>query len=37
VELLIQLEALGRELLFVWSETAGEAGAELVERYYAIR
>ena len=37
VNLLIQLEALGRELLFHWSEGAGEAGAELVEAYYAIR
>jgi TRAP-type C4-dicarboxylate transport system substrate-binding protein len=37
VNMLIQLEAIGRELLFQWSEGAGEAGAELVESYYAIR
>lgn len=37
VNMLIRLEALGRELLFQWSEGAGEAGAELVEAYYAIR
>lgn len=37
VNMLIQLEAIGRELLFQWSEGAGEAGAKLVESYYAIR
>ena len=37
VELLIRLEAVGRELLFQWSDAAGETGAELVEGYYAIR
>lgn len=37
VALLIQLEALGRDLLFRWSDGAGEAGALLVEAYYAIR
>lgn len=37
VNMLIRLEALGRDLLFRWSEGAGEAGAELVEAYYAIR
>lgn len=37
VGVLIQLEALGRELLFLWSDAAGETGAQLVEQYYAIR
>jgi TRAP-type C4-dicarboxylate transport system substrate-binding protein len=37
VNMLIQLEAIGRELLFQWSEGAGEAGAELLESNYAIR
>jgi TRAP-type C4-dicarboxylate transport system substrate-binding protein len=37
VNVLIQLEALGRDLLFQWSDGAGEAGAKLVEAYYAIR
>lgn len=37
VNMLIQLEAIGRELLFQWSEGAGEAGAELVESFYAVR
>lgn len=37
VGVLIQLEALGRDLLFQWSDGAGEAGARLVEAYYAIR
>lgn len=37
VALLIQLEALGRDLLFRWSDAAGETGARLVEAYYAIR
>lgn len=37
VNLLIRLEAVGRELLFRWSDSAGETGARLVESYYAIR
>jgi TRAP-type C4-dicarboxylate transport system substrate-binding protein len=37
VGVLIKLEALGRELLFQWSDGAGEAGAKLVGSYYAIR
>ena len=37
VKLLIRLEAVGRELLFRWSESAGEEGAQIVERYYEIR
>lgn len=37
VALLIALEALGRDLLLRWSDTAGEAGARLVAAYYAIR
>lgn len=37
VQFLIELETLGRELLFEWSESAGEAGALLVEDYYAIK
>ena len=37
VAVLIELEALGRELLFQWSEGAGEGGAQVVEAYYAIR
>lgn len=37
VGLLIRLEALGRELLFLWSDAAGETGARMVEAYYAIR
>ena len=37
VNLLIRLEAVGRELLFHWSDSAGETGARLVESYYAIR
>lgn len=37
VNVLIQLEELGRDLLFQWSDGAGEIGAELVEAYYAIR
>lgn len=37
VNMLIQLESIGRELLFQWSEDAGEGGAEVVESYYAIR
>ncbi len=37
VNVLIQLEALGRDLLFQWSDGAGETGARLVEAYYAIR
>lgn len=37
VNTLIQLEAVGRELLFQWSDSADEKGAELVEKYYAIR
>jgi TRAP-type C4-dicarboxylate transport system substrate-binding protein len=37
VNVLIQLEALGRDLLFQWSDSAGETGAKLVEAYYSIR
>jgi TRAP-type C4-dicarboxylate transport system substrate-binding protein len=37
VDVLIRLEALGRGLLFQWSDGAGEIGAQLVEAYYAIR
>jgi TRAP-type C4-dicarboxylate transport system substrate-binding protein len=37
VNVLIQLEAIGRQLLFQWSDNAGEAGAQLVEAYYEIR
>lgn len=37
VGLVVKLEDLGRELLFLWSEDAGESGAELVEAYYAIK
>jgi TRAP-type C4-dicarboxylate transport system substrate-binding protein len=37
VNVLIQLETLGRDLLFQWSGAAGESGAKLVEAYYAIR
>jgi TRAP-type C4-dicarboxylate transport system substrate-binding protein len=37
VDVLIQLEAMGRDLLFQWSDGAGEIGAQLVEAYYAIR
>jgi len=37
VDVLIQLEAMGRGLLFQWSDGAGEIGAQLVEAYYAIR
>lgn len=37
VGLLIQLETIGRELLFLWSDGAGEEGARLVEDYYAVR
>jgi TRAP-type C4-dicarboxylate transport system substrate-binding protein len=37
VDLLIGLENVGRELLFQWSDAAGETGAHLVEAYYAVR
>lgn len=37
VELLIGLEEVGRDLLFRWSDAAGETGAHLVEAYYAVR
>ncbi len=37
VDLQLQLQALGRKLLFSWSQNAGDAGARLVEDYYAIR
>lgn len=34
---LVALEDLGRDLLFRWSEAAGEAGAAQVEAYYDIK
>jgi len=37
VALQLDLQALGRKLLFAWSQDAGEAGTRLVEDYYAIR
>ncbi len=37
VALQLDLQALGRKLLFSWSQDAGEAGTRLVEDYYAIR
>ncbi|MFT5174425.1 MAG: TRAP-type C4-dicarboxylate transport system substrate-binding protein [Gammaproteobacteria bacterium] len=37
IGVLIELESLGRDLLFQWSVAAGEVGAQLVEAYYAIR
>ncbi len=37
VDMAIALDEMGRQLLYLWSETAGETGAELVERYFAVR
>jgi len=37
IALQLELQKLGRKLLFAWSEGAGDAGARLVEQYYAIR
>ncbi len=37
IPLQLELQKLGRKLLFDWSEGAGGAGALLVEDYYAIR
>ena len=35
--LLIELEQLGRNVLFTWSQSAGEEGALMVEQYYDIK
>ena len=37
VALQLELQVMGRKLLFDWSEGAGDGGARLVEDYYAVR
>ena len=37
IALQLELQTLGRKVLFEWSENAGDAGALQIERYYAIR
>ena len=37
IALQLELQTLGRKVLFAWSEDAGDAGALQIESYYAIR